>query len=184
MIHWSLAVWPDWAIFCTLGNFFKLLATISLPKSLTFLGNFCKGVKIYPFSSEIIFGIFLQTFDDFYLVTLVPNHFYSPPELLCRVDRFKLCLGPSSFLIWFKGCTYYVGVLHAVGWDKGHWALGSEPNKCHTVRPDSSLFRHFGKKNWAFICSLAKFWFNWANFIFWKLPVTNKPSGRTARKGV
>ena len=52
--------------FCTLGNFFKPLATISLPKSLTFLGNFCKGVKIYHFSIEII----LQTFGDFYLVTL------------------------------------------------------------------------------------------------------------------
>ena len=61
---------PDWAIFCTLGNFFKPLATINLPKSLTFLGNFCKGVNIYQFSSEIIFGQLLQTFGDFYLVTL------------------------------------------------------------------------------------------------------------------
>ena len=25
-------------------------------KALTFLGNFCEGVKIYHFSSEIIFG--------------------------------------------------------------------------------------------------------------------------------
>ena len=25
-------VWPDWAIFCTLGNFFKPVATIILPK--------------------------------------------------------------------------------------------------------------------------------------------------------
>ena len=49
-------MWPDWAIFYTLGNFSKPLATISLPKYLTFLGNFCKGVKIYHFSSEIIFG--------------------------------------------------------------------------------------------------------------------------------
>ena len=49
-------VWPDVAIFCTLGNFLKPLAAINLPKSHTFLGNFCKGVKIYHFSSEIIFG--------------------------------------------------------------------------------------------------------------------------------
>ena len=49
-------VWPDWAIFCTLSNFLKPLATMNLPKSLTFLGNFCKGLKIYQFSSEIIFG--------------------------------------------------------------------------------------------------------------------------------
>ena len=49
-------VWPDWAIYWTLGNFLKPLAIISLPKSPTFLGNFCKGVNIYNFSSEIIFG--------------------------------------------------------------------------------------------------------------------------------
>ena len=42
--------------FSTLGKFLKRLATINLPKSITFLGNFCKGVKIYRFSSEIIFG--------------------------------------------------------------------------------------------------------------------------------
>ena len=65
------AVWPDLAIFWTLGNFLKHLATINLPKSPTFLGNFCKGVKIYHFSSEIIFGQLLQKLDDFFLVTLV-----------------------------------------------------------------------------------------------------------------
>ena len=36
------------------GQLFK--ATINLFKSPTFLGNFCKGVKIYHFYSEIIFG--------------------------------------------------------------------------------------------------------------------------------
>ena len=46
-------VWPDWAIYWTLSNFSKPLATIILPKSPTFLG---KGVKIYIFSSKIIFG--------------------------------------------------------------------------------------------------------------------------------
>ena len=38
------------------ASFQNLCATISLPKSPTFLGNFCKGVKIIHFSSEIIFG--------------------------------------------------------------------------------------------------------------------------------
>ena len=33
-----------------------LLATLNLPKSLTFLGNFCKCVKINHISSEITFG--------------------------------------------------------------------------------------------------------------------------------
>jgi len=43
------------AIFWTLGNFLKHLAAINLPKSPTFLGNFCEGIKIYHFSSEINF---------------------------------------------------------------------------------------------------------------------------------
>ena len=50
------SVGPDLAILCTLGNFLKPLATINLLKSPTVFGNFCKGVKIYHFSSEIIFG--------------------------------------------------------------------------------------------------------------------------------
>ena len=43
-------VWPDWVIYWTLGKFSKPLATINLSKSLTFLVNFCKVVKIYNFS--------------------------------------------------------------------------------------------------------------------------------------
>ena len=50
------AVWPELAIFCTLGTFLKPFATINLPKFSTFLGNFCKGAKIIHFSNEIIFG--------------------------------------------------------------------------------------------------------------------------------
>ena len=45
----ALTVWPDWAIYWTLGNFSKLLALINLSRSPTFLGNFCKGVKIFYF---------------------------------------------------------------------------------------------------------------------------------------
>ena len=50
------SVWPDWAIYWTLGNFSKPVATMNLPKSPTFFSNFCKGVKILNYSSEIIFG--------------------------------------------------------------------------------------------------------------------------------
>ena len=53
-----------WVIYWTLGHFLKPLATIIFPKSPTFLGNFCKGVIICHFSSEIIFGQLLQTFDN------------------------------------------------------------------------------------------------------------------------
>ena len=49
-------VWPDWAMYWTLGKFLKPLATINFPKSPTLLAIFCKVVKIYHFSSEIIFG--------------------------------------------------------------------------------------------------------------------------------
>ena len=37
----------------------------------TFLSDFCKGVKIFNFSSEIIFGQLFWTFGNFLLVTLV-----------------------------------------------------------------------------------------------------------------
>ena len=39
------AVWPDWVIYCILGNFSKPVATISLPKLPTFIGNFFKLSK-------------------------------------------------------------------------------------------------------------------------------------------
>ena len=42
--------------FIDIGQVLKPLATINFPKSLTFLGNFGEGVKIYHFPSEINFG--------------------------------------------------------------------------------------------------------------------------------
>ena len=53
-----------WATFQSLcgNNYFAQFAHI--------LGNFGKGVKIFHFSSEIIFGPLLQTFGDILLVTL------------------------------------------------------------------------------------------------------------------
>ena len=57
--------------FLEIGQVLKPLATIYLPKSPTFLGIHCKGVKICHFSSELIFWQLLQTFGDFFLVTLV-----------------------------------------------------------------------------------------------------------------
>ena len=54
------------AIYWTLGNFLKPLDSINLPKSPTVLGNFCVGVKIFNFSSEIIFGQLLWTFGKFF----------------------------------------------------------------------------------------------------------------------
>ena len=41
----KVAVWPDLAIYWTMGNFLKPLTTINWPKSATFLGNFSKVSK-------------------------------------------------------------------------------------------------------------------------------------------
>ena len=63
----SSSVCPDWAIYWTLGNFSKLLATINLHKSPTFLGNFCLGIKIFNFRSEkLILGNFYRHLVTFY----------------------------------------------------------------------------------------------------------------------
>ena len=59
-------VWPDWAIYWTLVHFLKPLATIYLSKSLTFLDNFCKCVKIYNFLVISFLGNFFKTFGDFF----------------------------------------------------------------------------------------------------------------------
>ena len=49
-------VWPDWAIYFTLGNFSKPAGTIVLPKLPTSLGNFCKGVKNLSFLVKSFLG--------------------------------------------------------------------------------------------------------------------------------
>ena len=112
---WGIAlgpVWPDWAIYWTLRNFLKTLILINLPKSSPFLGNFCKGVKIYHFSSEINFGQLLQTFCDFFLVTLIGAQFSSvllyqkieykyknPTKSTTLVGRYQ---SSQMFLKWAK----------------------------------------------------------------------------------
>ena len=73
-------VWPDMAIYWTLDNFLKPLATINLP---TFLGNFCKGVKIFNFSCEIIFGQFF-----IHLAIFFWSHWY---QVLLIVHLGFLC---------------------------------------------------------------------------------------------
>ena len=46
---WLYAVWPVWAIYCTLGNFSTPVLTIILPDPSTILGNYLKGVKNLSF---------------------------------------------------------------------------------------------------------------------------------------
>ena len=54
---WTMqTVWPDWAIYWTLGNFLKPLATINLPQSPPFLGNFWKLSKSIIFLVKLFLG--------------------------------------------------------------------------------------------------------------------------------
>ena len=52
-------VWPDWAIFCTLGNHSKPVVII-LPKLPTLFRNFCKGVKIIIFLLKSFWATFID----------------------------------------------------------------------------------------------------------------------------
>ena len=79
-------MWPDWAIYWTLGNFFKPLATINLPQSPTFLGNFCKGVKSIIFLVKSFLGNF-----DRHLAIFVWSHWRKLSEVSCWCQiSFKL----------------------------------------------------------------------------------------------
>ena len=89
-----------WQFFGLWAIFLKSLATINLPKSSTFFGNFCKDVNIIYFSSEIIFGQLLQTFGHFFLVTLNLAAAWIE-QSLCAI-----CCLPSSrivLLTWRRG---------------------------------------------------------------------------------
>ena len=88
------------------GNFLKPLATINLPKSPTFLGNFCKGVKIYHFSSKIIFGQLLQTSGEFFLVTLIGDYNRA------TVSNFPLSPKPMAFIIKMEFCSRLLVLLY------------------------------------------------------------------------
>ena len=69
----NYGVWPHWAIYCTLGNFCKPVATIYLPQIATFLGNLLKVSKSFIFLVKSVLGHSLQTFGNFLLVTLTLN---------------------------------------------------------------------------------------------------------------
>ena len=83
-----LPVWPDWEIYWTFGKFLKPLATINLSKSLTFLGNFCKGVKIFQSSSEIILGNFYRHLAIFFCSHCGPSS-YTHLESTNQLSQLK-----------------------------------------------------------------------------------------------
>ena len=76
----------------------------NLSKSPTFLGNFCKGVKIHHFSSDIIFRQLLYTFGNFFLVTLIliPTIWVSNRK-------------------WFDFVTYFLWSFYGALTNSRHW---------------------------------------------------------------
>ena len=121
-------MWPQWGIYRTLGNFLKPLATIYLPKSLTFLGNVCKDVKIFNFSIEIIFGQHLATFYWSHSLFAKFSHLKLKKitilsfgtgdsqcdrigwffEVLCEKFTHKVAQMDGDFLAIFKNITFQV----------------------------------------------------------------------------
>ena len=96
-------VWPDWVIYWTLCNFLKPLATINLPDLPTFLGNFCKGVKIYHFCSEIIFGQLLKIFGDFFWSHCDKPHNLSTPLAVAKIKHSNLFSFGKILAAIYKG---------------------------------------------------------------------------------
>ena len=126
----KLTVWPDWAIYCTLGNFSKPEATIILPKLPTFLGNFCKDVKILHVSSGIILEQLSLTFGNFLLVTLPSSHVVVVVSLtMIRVLRWTVLAPrhtssfssfPSYLVCFWKVISTVLDTRMEEGWDVGN----------------------------------------------------------------
>ena len=89
-------MWPDWAIYCTLGNFSKPTATIIFPKLPTFLGSlrnptFCLWNH---FGQHPRFQLWQPEFASHWSL-----HFYSVQ--LCEKNQFK-----SSGMAHYKKNKY------------------------------------------------------------------------------
>ena len=108
-------VWPDWAIYWALGKFLKLLRIIIFPKYHTFLGNFCKGVKIYHFGIEIIFGQLLYAFGDFFWSHCRQPIVGWPPTM--HIHRYQMMSQP-----WFLSTVIYrISFKFLFPWFKFHF---------------------------------------------------------------
>ena len=62
----TVTVWPDWAIYCTLGNFSKAVAAIILTKLPIFYAIFVEVSKSFIFLVESILGNFYRHLATFY----------------------------------------------------------------------------------------------------------------------
>ena len=86
------------------GHLFKAFGNNYFAQIALILGNFCKAVKIFHFSNEIIFGLLLQIFGNFLLVTLVVSQFRDGAKV--RNSKVTLNINLESFLAMFIGTTF------------------------------------------------------------------------------
>ena len=125
-----IPVWPDWAIYYTLGNFSKPVATNILPKLSTFLGSLSKVVKIFHFSIENQFGRLLYTFGDILLgmCSILSNKIY---------PMSNMCTSGESYLVWLKQPSFDKdrnSTNEAQSIPEGSVALPSQTNQFKTLR--------------------------------------------------
>ena len=90
------AVWSDWAIYWTLVNFSRPVATIIFAQISHILRQFCKDIKIFNFYGEIIFGQIIQTFSNCLLVSQKAS--ISFIHILLR--RFIQGVYVTKFFLW------------------------------------------------------------------------------------
>ena len=158
------AVWRDWAIYWTLGNFSKPKATINLPKSSTFLGDFW-GLKSLIFLVKSFWATFIDIWRFFsghtarhhrhfslgLLATLFSNiSFFLYPcclfyltHQICKIQKKSYAglvgLAKCKFVVqWVKSCIQ-VSLL-SVTWKKSRHISGSSHLNWFCIPRKLSIF--------------------------------------------
>ena len=86
-----LAVWPDWAIFYTLGNFSMPGAIIILPISPTHSRQFLLRCQNLSFTRGILLGQLLWTFGNFFSSRCTLSHTFGSLEPFLKRYFVLLC---------------------------------------------------------------------------------------------
>ena len=165
------------------GQLFNASGNKNMPKSLTFIGNFWKGFKIYPFSSEVILGNFYR-----HLAIFSWSHWK---------QAMSVCSGgisphPTSWTIWSGRCPILGRIALSMRFRKldrvklsENWLiqlLGNDGSprlnkQCDQICRDFALWQNLTSL-WQFFDSLVFIWQNvkytlanlqryWANFLCW-----------------
>ena len=93
------AVWPDWAIYWTLGEFLKPLATINLSKSPTFLAIFVNMLKSFILLRKSYLGKFCR-----HLAIFFWSHWWYVPKPLrkCPLPNVhSISFSCFQFIFWW-----------------------------------------------------------------------------------